>query len=91
MTQYDNTNRFVMFKNDQGGNPARPNMRGTLNVDGVEYNISAWTKASKKDGSKFLSGTIERKQEKPAAPPPKKEGLTEQNWDTAELDDDLPF
>lgn len=65
---YDNTNKGVLFKNDQGGNPKRPQYRGSLNVDGVEYNISAWIKEAKKDGSKFMSLSIEPKQAKQAKP-----------------------
>jgi hypothetical protein len=65
MAEYDNTNRGVMFKNDQGGNPKRPQYRGSINVDGTDYNLSAWVRESKKDGSKFLSLTVEPKQGAP--------------------------
>jgi hypothetical protein len=68
VTEYDNTNRGVMFKNDQGGNPKRPQYRGSLNVDGTDYNLSAWVRESKKDGSKFLSLTVEPKQDAPRKP-----------------------
>ena len=67
--EYDNTNRGVLFKNDQGGNPKRPQYRGSLNVGGADYNISAWIKESRKDGSKFMSLSVEPKKEsKPKAP-----------------------
>ena len=89
MTEYDNTNRGVLFKNNQGDNPKRPQYRGSLNVNGAEYNISAWIKESRKDGSKFMSLSIEPKRDKPAAPKPKQ--LTEDNWATEELNDDMPF
>jgi hypothetical protein len=68
MAEYDNTNRGVMFKNDQNGNPKRPQYRGSLNVDGTDYNLSAWVRESKKDGSKFLSLTVEPKQDAPRKP-----------------------
>jgi hypothetical protein len=68
MAEYDNTNRGVMFKNDQCGNPKRPQYRGSLNVDGTDYNLSAWVRESKKDGSKFLSLTVEPKQDAPRKP-----------------------
>lgn len=87
MTEYDNSNRGVLFKNDQQGNPKRPQYRGSLNVAGTDYNISAWIRESRKDGSKFMSLTVEPK--KPAPPKPKE--LTEENWAGPELDDDLPF
>lgn len=89
MTEYDNTNRGVLFKNNQGDNPKRPQYRGSLNVNGADYNISAWIKESRKDGSKFMSLSVEPKRDKPAAP--KKQGLTEDNWATAEFNDDMPF
>lgn len=63
MSEYDNTNRGVLFKNDQNGNPKRPQYRGSLNVGGTDYNISAWIKESRKDGSKFMSLSVEPKKE----------------------------
>ena len=66
MTEYDNTNSGVLFKNDKGDNPKRPDYRGTGNWQGQEFNISAWIKESKKDGSKFFSFRFEDKQ--PAKP-----------------------
>jgi hypothetical protein len=83
MTEYDNTNRGVLFKNDQGGNPKRPQYRGSLNVAGQDFNISAWVKESKKDGSKFLSISVEPKKNTP--PKPKAEAVD------PEFNDDIPF
>lgn len=83
MTEYDNTNRGVMFKNDQGGNPKRPQYRGSLNVDGTEYNLSAWVKESRKDGSKFLSLSVEPKKDAPRKP--------QVQAADPELNDDIPF
>lgn len=88
MTEYDNTNRGVLFKNNTGDNPKRPQYRGSLNVNGAEYNISAWIKESRKDGSKFMSLSVEPKRDKPVAKPQK---ITEDNWATEELNDDMPF
>jgi uncharacterized protein (DUF736 family) len=89
VSEYDNTNRGVLFKNNQGDNPKRPQYRGSLNVNGADFNISAWIKESRKDGSKFMSLSVEPKRDKPVAPKPKQ--LTEDNWATAELNDDMPF
>ena len=58
MPEYDNTNRGVLFKNDKGNNPKRPDYRGSANWNGAEFNISGWVKESKKDGSKFLSNIM---------------------------------
>ena len=54
MTDYDNTNRGVLFKNDRWTEGSKiPNYSGTINVDGHEYEISAWIKEGKK--GKFMS------------------------------------
>ncbi len=68
MSDFDNTNRGVLFINDQQGNDKRPNYRGTVNVDGIEFNISGWKKVSKK-GTTFLSLSVERKPDIEQAPP----------------------
>jgi len=64
MTQYDETNRFALFKNDRKEKDTHPDMTGTINVDGVEYYLNAWTKTGSK--GKFLSGSIKLKEAKPA-------------------------
>lgn len=67
--QFDNTNRGAMFVNDKGDNPNRPDRKGSLNVEGVEYWVSGWIKTSK-DGNPFMSLSVERKQNQPAAQAP---------------------
>ena len=67
--EYDNTNKGVLFTNDQGGNPKRPSLRGSLNVAGKDYNVSGWHRESKKDGKPFLSISVEPKGESKFAPP----------------------
>ena len=57
--QYDNTNRWTLFKNENRQNDKSPEYGGTLNVDGVEYFINGWIKEGKK--GKFFSGSIKRK------------------------------
>ena len=83
MSEYDNTDRGVLFKNDQNGNPKRPQYRGSLNVAGQDFNISAWVKESKKDGSKFLSISVEPKKDAPRKPQVQAEA--------PEFSDDIPF
>ena len=63
MSEYYNTNGGVLFKNDKNGNPKRPQYRGSINVAGTDYNISAWIKESRKDGSKFMSLSVEPKKD----------------------------
>lgn len=68
MTQYDNTDSGVLFKNDRKEKQNHPDYKGSLNVGGVEYWLSAWIKDGQK--GKFMSLAITLKEEKPAAPPP---------------------
>ena len=56
--QYDNTNRFALFKNDKGDNVNRPDYTGTINVAGKELRLAAWMKESQA-GVKYLSGSID--------------------------------
>jgi uncharacterized protein (DUF736 family) len=60
MSEYDNTNSGALFANADRKTDKHPNARGTLNVEGVEYWISAWTKVSKK-GDKYQSLSVQRK------------------------------
>ena len=92
--KYDNSG--VLFKNDKGDNPKRPDYRGSIAVAGVDYNISGWIRESKKSGDKFLSLKVEAKdayKTRTAGPRkaepklPAQKQITEDNWD----DLDSPF
>lgn len=52
---YDNKNTGVLFKNDKGDNPARPDYTGNVDVEGRKYRVAAWVKEAKASGQKFLS------------------------------------
>jgi hypothetical protein len=56
MTQYDNTNRGVLFDNDRKETDSHPDMTGTLNINGVDHWFSAWWKQGSK--GEFLSLSI---------------------------------
>jgi len=60
MADYDNTNTFVLFKNDKGSNPKRPDYAGTANVDGIEFRISGWIREGA--SGKFISGSVQMKE-----------------------------
>lgn len=88
--KYDRTNSGALFKNDKQGNESRPDYKGTLNVNGQDFWISAWLKSSKA-GNKYMSlsvqpkeGRGERKQSDA------KPGGGETNGEPA-FDDDIPF
>jgi len=42
MSEYDNTNRGSIWKNNDRTTEKHPHFKGTLNVDGAEYWVSAW-------------------------------------------------
>ena len=71
MSDYDNTNRGAIYKNDQyeeGGN--WPRYKGKINVDGKDYAISMWLReASGKGqlpaGTKYFSAQVEEWKAKP--------------------------
>lgn len=82
MAEYDNNMRGVLFKNDKGDNPKRPDMTGNMEIDGTKYRISAWNKTSQK-GTDFLSFVVEEDDgSRKAAQPQQSQGG---------LDDDIPF
>lgn len=70
MTEYDNTNRGALFPAEKETD-RHPDLKGKLNVDGTDYYVSAWSNVSKKDGKKYLSLSVDKKQDQkpsPAAP-----------------------
>ena len=69
MSQYDNRDKGVLFRNDDKRSDGRPDYRGNINVGGTEYWLSAWIKASKK-GSKFMSLSVQPKLMSDRASPP---------------------
>lgn len=64
MTQYDNTNRGTIAKNDRKEQDSHPDIAGSINVAGVDYWINGWLKTNSRDGSKFYSLTVKPKQER---------------------------
>ena len=76
MAEYDNTNRGVLFVNDRKEKDTQPDRTGSLNVEGVEYFFDGWLKESK-DGKKFLSVSVKRKDKQPdSAPAPRAQART---------------
>jgi hypothetical protein len=71
--QYDNRNTGALFKNDKGGNERRPDYRGTINVNGTDYDLSAWLKSSKA-GAKYMSLSVQPKRDNDRRPENRKTG-----------------
>jgi hypothetical protein len=87
MATYDNTNSGILTKNDKGDNASRPDYRGSINVNGAEFWLSAWIKdgreGTKLEGQKYLSLSVKPKEESATAPAPAPKA--------APVDDDIPF
>ena len=62
MTTYDNTNRGALFKNDKRNHDddSAPHYKGSVNIDGTEFWLSAWIKTSKA-GDKYMSLSVRPK------------------------------
>ena len=56
MSDYDNTNRGVLFTRESVNN--QPTWRGEVNIDGVDYYVAGWDKVSKA-GNKYISLKVE--------------------------------
>lgn len=62
MTDYDNTNRGAIWKNEHREKNTHPHFTGSINVEGVEYWLSAWKrKEGSSEKSPVLSLSIKRK------------------------------
>ena len=97
MSQYDNTNRGSIWKNDKKEKDTHPDFRGSLNVEGKEYWVSAW---KRKEGANpkapALSFSVQAKENTQAGgasyPSPSQSGGAEPAQAPESFDDsDLPF
>ena len=64
MTQYDNNMRGVLFKNDRKETSNHPDYKGTCEINGAQYWMSAWLKQDK-NGRTFMSHSFSVKEDKP--------------------------
>ncbi len=81
MSEFDNTNSGVLFKNDKPKSDKSPGYTGTININGVDHWLSAWVKEGKK--GKFFSlsiGDVKEKQSNQPAQPVQ-----------PDINDDIPF
>lgn len=82
MTDYDNTNRGSIWKNDKKETDRHPDFTGSLNVEGVEYWVSAWKrKPDANPKAPALSFSVKPKEQQPQQAPAQQQGM----------DDDIPF
>ena len=81
---YDNTNRGVLFKNEDKCGEKDPDYKGNINVAEDDYWLSAWIKTSK-EGKKYMSLSVQPKAPRQAKVESKSEPAQ------PDFDDDLPF
>lgn len=85
---YDNSNTGLLARNDRKEKDSHPDFKGSINVDGVEYWLSAWTKegrdGTKLAGKKYFSLSVTPKEEQAKPAPKAKQSM-------ADMDDDIPF
>jgi hypothetical protein len=90
MTDFDNTNRGALFKNNRREKDTHPEYNGSINVDGHDYWISAWVKEGK--SGKFFSLSVKRKDGTSARPDAEFKAEAKRVFPDAQLDDsDVPF
>jgi len=85
---YDNSNKGVLFKNDQKDNEKAPVYKGKINVRGEDFYLAAWLNTAK-SGSKYMSLKVSEitDSEGQAKQQPKQESNIGNDF----MDDDVPF
>lgn len=76
----------VLFPNDRKQAEQQPDYKGSVRLNGMDYEIAGWKKASKA-GNPYLSLSVKLKQERRADPPPPQTSPA----DDFDSDDKLPF
>lgn len=87
MTQYDNTNRGIISKNTRKEADTHPDIKGQLNVAGVEYWVDGWLKQRNDGAGSFYSLTVKPKDSPAATPKPAQKPAPRR----AQEDEDIPF
>lgn len=89
----------ALFRNDKGDNPARPDYRGDIMLNGVLYEISGWLKPLPSDASKrfmSLSGKPKgqqqvRQQGQPRQAEQRQQQRTAPRGGFEDMDNDVPW
>jgi hypothetical protein len=101
---YDNTNRGAIWKNDDKREDNHPDFKGSMNVNGVDYWVSAW---KRKEGAAAkapaLSFSVKPKEDQPQRsishraqasirkPDPISSGRHPNGYSGRDMDDEIPF
>jgi hypothetical protein len=83
---YDNTNKGIISKNEKKEKDSHPDIKGQINVNGVEYWLDGWMKERNDGTGKFYSLSVKRKENQPKQSNPSHDGAR-----ARKLDNDAPF
>lgn len=87
MSNYDNNMRGSIWKNDKKEKDTHPDFRGSAEVNGVEYWVSAWRrKEGANPNSPALSFSFQAKEEQRPTQQPQQAPATDKL-----AEDDIPF
>ena len=90
MSNYDNTNKGQIWGNDKKTTDSHPDLRGSINIEGVEYWLSCWKRApGANPKSPALRMSAERKEQQPQTQAPQATQSTQPT--DGNFDDDIPF
>ena len=89
MSEYDNNNRGVLFKNDKKETDNHPDYKGRIDVNGQEYWLSAWIKERKGTNQKYMSLSVGDRVE-PKEPPHQDTVIEDISDDPIDLSE-IPF
>lgn len=82
---YDNTNRGQIWRNDKKEKDTQPDFTGGINVEGVEYWLSGWSrKPDDNPKSPAVRFSIQKKDQQQAAP-------AQPGVPTGQETDDIPW
>jgi len=89
---YDNELKGVLFRNDKKQSDKHPDYKGNVQVAGVEYWLSAWVNERKDGKGKYMSLSLQPKEEH-CAPASKEHAKPADPFDSPseEIHDDIPF
>lgn len=101
---YDNNLTGILMKNDKAGNESRPDYKGSVDIDGQKFWLSAWIKTgrggTKLEGQKYMSLKLEPAEARQAPPqrqapqqrqaPPQRQPQRQPPQEEF-YDDDIPF
>ena len=81
--EYDNTNSGALHREQEKKSDSHPDFKGSINVEGKHYWLSAWVNEARNTGKKYMKLSVTPK-EKASNPQPKQASST---FDS----DDIPF